>query len=31
VSNAVLFLLQNGARFITGETLILDGGATWLE
>lgn len=31
VANATAFLLQNGAQYITGETLILDGGATWLE
>ena len=31
VTNAVLFLLQKGSRFITGETLVLDGGASWLE
>ena len=31
VANATAFLLQNGARYITGETLILDGGATWLS
>ena len=31
VSNTVLFLLQRGSRFITGESIILDGGATWLD
>ena len=31
VTNAVLFLILAGSKYITGETLILDGGATWLE
>jgi NAD(P)-dependent dehydrogenase (short-subunit alcohol dehydrogenase family) len=30
VSNAALFLCLDGAKFITGESIILDGGCTWL-
>ncbi len=30
VANAALFLCLQGSKYITGETIILDGGATWL-
>lgn len=30
VSNAALFLSLEGSKYITGETIILDGGSTWL-
>ena len=30
VSNAALFLSLEGSKYITGETIILDGGCTWL-
>jgi NAD(P)-dependent dehydrogenase (short-subunit alcohol dehydrogenase family) len=30
VTNAALFLCLEGAKYITGETIILDGGCTWL-
>jgi NAD(P)-dependent dehydrogenase (short-subunit alcohol dehydrogenase family) len=30
VANAALFLCLEGSRYITGETIVLDGGATWL-
>lgn len=30
IANAALFLCLEGSRFITGETIVLDGGATWL-
>jgi NAD(P)-dependent dehydrogenase (short-subunit alcohol dehydrogenase family) len=31
VANACLFLCTEGSKFITGETIILDGGSTWLS
>jgi NAD(P)-dependent dehydrogenase (short-subunit alcohol dehydrogenase family) len=31
VSNAALFLSLEGAKYITGESIILDGGCTWLS
>lgn len=31
VVNACLFLSLDGSKFITGESLILDGGSTWLD
>jgi len=30
ITNAATFLCLEGAKFITGETIILDGGCTWL-
>ena len=30
VSNAALFLCLNGSKYITGESIILNGGCTWL-
>ena len=30
VSNAAVFLCLNGSKYITGESIILDGGCTWL-
>jgi NAD(P)-dependent dehydrogenase (short-subunit alcohol dehydrogenase family) len=30
ISNAALFLCAKGSKYITGETIILDGGCTWL-
>lgn len=30
VANAALFLCLKGSKYITGETIILDGGCTWL-
>lgn len=31
VANAAIFLCMKGAKYITGETIILDGGSTYLE
>lgn len=30
IANAVVFLCLEGSKYITGETLVLDGGCTWL-
>lgn len=30
VANACIFLCLNGSKFITGEKIIMDGGATWI-
>jgi NAD(P)-dependent dehydrogenase (short-subunit alcohol dehydrogenase family) len=31
ISNAVAFLCLNGSKYITGETIIMDGGTLWID